>query len=48
MEIEMFFARYDLDGDRVIAGDEIKKMLEHLTGKGDDEDCKNAIFISKI
>ena len=32
MEIEMFFAKYDLDGDRTLDVSEIKTMLKDLEG----------------
>ncbi|XP_069958832.1 polycystin-2 isoform X1 [Cherax quadricarinatus] len=33
MEIEMFFAKYDTDGDRVLEADEVKRMLADLEGQ---------------
>lgn len=33
MEIEMFFAKYDLDGNHVLEEDEIKRMLADLEGQ---------------
>lgn len=33
MEIEMFFAKYDTDGSRLLEQDEVKKMLADLEGQ---------------
>ena len=33
MEIEMFFAKYDLDGSRTLEVDEVKAMLSDLEGQ---------------
>ena len=40
MEIEMFFARYDLDGNRLLEKDEIKGMLADLEGQRLEIDSK--------
>ena len=33
IEIEMFFAKYDLDGTRTLEIDEVKMMLKDLEGQ---------------
>lgn len=33
MEIEMFFAKYDTDGNRLLEADEVKRMLADLEGQ---------------
>ncbi|XP_068244650.1 polycystin-2-like [Palaemon carinicauda] len=38
MEIEMFFAKYDTDGSRLLEADEVKRMLADLEGQQTDID----------
>ncbi|XP_064116177.1 polycystin-2-like [Macrobrachium nipponense] len=38
MEIEMFFAKYDTDGTRLLDADEVKRMLTDLEGQQTDLD----------
>lgn len=45
MEIEMFFARYDIDGDRLLQPNEIKRMLADLEGKRNETESENIINI---
>ena len=40
MEIEMFFARYDVDGNRLLEADEVKRMLADLEGRKNELDSK--------
>lgn len=45
MEIEMFFAKYDTDGSRLLEADEVKRMLADLEGQRMELDSE-FIFLS--
>lgn len=40
MEIEMFFAKYDTDGNRLLEADEVKRMLADLEGQRTELDSE--------
>lgn len=40
MEIEMFFAKYDTDGNRLLEADEVRRMLADLEGQKSELDSE--------
>ena len=45
MEIEMFFAKYDTDGSRLLEQDEVRKMLADLEGQKVELESKSTCII---
>ena len=40
MEIEMFFAKYDIDGNRLLGEEEVKMMLNDIEGSKIEAECE--------
>ena len=43
MEIEMFFAKYDIDGSRTLEVDEVRAMLKDLEGQRRELESKSSV-----
>ena len=46
MEIEMFFAKYDIDGSRTLEVDEVRAMLKDLEGQRRELESKSSVNLS--